>query len=99
MEIETTENDALAEVEIYSSPFCGFCYRAKRLLEDKGIEFTEFNVFADAAKRREMTDRAGGNRKVPQIFIDGEHIGGCDELYRLELENRLDTLLGLETGS
>ena len=89
----------MAKVEIYSSIFCGFCYRAKSLLKDKGVEITEFDVFADSAKRQEMTARAHGDRKVPQIFINGEHVGGCDELYQLEIENRLDALLGLDTGS
>ena len=89
----------MAEVEIYSSIFCGFCYRAKSLLKDKGVEFTEFDVVAHPARRREMIDRAHGDRKVPQIFINGEHVGGCDELYQLEIENRLDALLGLDAGS
>ena len=89
----------MAKVEIYSSMFCGFCYRAKKLLSDKGVDFTEFDVFAHPARRREMMDRADGDRKVPQIFIDGEHVGGCDELYQLEIENKLDALLGLKTGS
>ena len=89
----------MAEVEIYSSSFCGFCYRAKSLLKEKDVEFTEFDVVAHPAKRQEMMARAHGDRKVPQIFINGEHVGGCDELYQLEFENRLDGLLGLETGS
>lgn len=85
----------MAEVEIYSSIFCGFCYRAKSLLKEKGVEFTEFDVFAHPAKRQEMMARAHGDSKVPQIFINGEHVGGCDELYQLEFENKLDALLGL----
>ena len=89
----------MAEVEIYSSIFCGFCHSAKRLLREKGVEFTEFDVNADPAKRQEMTARSGGDRKVPQIFIDGKHVGGCDELYQLEIENRLDALLGVDAGS
>jgi glutaredoxin 3 len=88
----------LAKVEIYSSIFCGFCHRAKRLLKEKGVEFTEFDVVVHPANRREMVARAGGNRKVPQIFIDGEHVGGCDELFQLEIENKLDAMLGLDTG-
>ena len=89
----------MAEVEIYSSIFCGFCHKAKRLLRKKGVEFTQFDVVVHPARRREMVARAGGDRKVPQIFIDGEHVGGCDELHQLELENRLDALLGLDAGS
>ena len=92
------EEDTLAEVEIYSTIFCGFCYRAKSLLTKKGVEFTEFDVLAHPAKRQEMMTRAHGDRKVPQIFINGEHVGGCDELYQLELENKLDALLGLDAA-
>jgi glutaredoxin 3 len=80
-------------VEIYSSPFCGFCHAAKRLLSDKGVSFTEINVISQPEMRREMTQRAGGRRTVPQIFIGGRHVGGYDDLSELERAGKLDTLL------
>lgn len=83
----------MAQVEIYSSPFCGFCYRAKRLLEDKGVSFQEIDIMSNPERRPEMIKRAGGRSTVPQIFIDGRHIGGCDDIYDLESEGKLDPLL------
>jgi glutaredoxin 3 len=83
----------MAKIEIYTSPFCGYCHRAKHLLNKKGAAFTEFDVMMDAAKRDEMTARSNGGRTVPQIFIDGRHIGGCDDLYALDAEGGLDPLL------
>ena len=84
----------MSEVEIYSSMFCPFCSRAKRLLSVKGVAFTEIDVDFDPAKRRQMTERAGGRTSVPQIFIDGRHVGGCDDLYALDRDGKLDPLLG-----
>ena len=83
----------MAKVEVYSSMLCGFCYRAKKLLEQKGVAFTEIDVMAQPARRAEMVQRSGGRTSVPQIFIDDRHIGGCDELYDLESSNKLDGLL------
>jgi glutaredoxin 3 len=83
----------MAKVEIYSSLFCPYCARAKRLLEQKGIEYREIDVVADSSKRGEMTRRAGGRTSVPQIFINDTHVGGCDELYALERQGKLDRLL------
>ncbi len=83
----------MAKVEVYSSMFCGFCYRAKKLLEQKGVAFTEINVMANPARRAEMVQRSGGRTSVPQIFIDDHWVGGCDELYALESSNKLDPLL------
>ena len=83
----------MAHVEIYSSPLCGFCHRAKRLLSSKNISFKEINVLAQPAKRVEMTQRANGGRTVPQIFINKKHIGGSDELAALERAGKLDALL------
>lgn len=83
----------MAKVEVYSSMLCGFCYRAKKLLEQKGVAFTEIDVMVNPARRAEMVERSGGRTSVPQIFIDGRHIGGCDELYALEARDRLDGLL------
>lgn len=85
----------MAQVEIYTGMMCGFCAAAKRLLQKKGIEFAEFDVTWQPDKRAEMMQRSNGRRTVPQIFIDGEHIGGCDELYALEAAGELDTKLGL----
>jgi glutaredoxin 3 len=83
----------LANIEIYTSPYCGYCYRAKALLNEKGAAFTEIDVMADGARRAEMLARANGQRTVPQIFIDGRHIGGCDDLYALDSADKLDPLL------
>lgn len=83
----------MAKVEIYTSPFCGFCFKAKRLLDSKGVAFEEYDVMMNGALKGEMTDRAGGRSTVPQIFIDGKHIGGCDELHALEAAGKLDPLL------
>ena len=83
----------MKQVEIYTSPICGFCVRAKRLLDAKGVAYVERDVFAEPGARSEMVRRAEGRRTVPQIFIDGVGIGGCDELHALEREGRLDALL------
>ncbi|MBL4874225.1 MAG: glutaredoxin 3 [Rhodobacteraceae bacterium] len=80
-------------VEIYTTPICGYCTAAKRLLSNKGVEFTEYNVMTSPEKRTEMTQRSNGGRTVPQIFIDGKAIGGCDELFGLEGDNVLDKML------
>lgn len=80
-------------VEIYSSPLCGFCHAAKRLLSQKGVSFTEIDVLSDPARKPEMIERANGKRTVPQIFIDGAHVGGCDELYALDRAGKLDAML------
>lgn len=80
-------------VEIYTSPLCGFCHAAKRLLNQKGVSFTEYNVWTDPARKPEMIQRAGGRHTVPQIFIGPTHVGGCDELYALERAGKLDALL------
>lgn len=82
-----------AKVEIYTSEFCGYCFRAKRLLSRKGVAFSEFDVFAEPARRDEMIARAGGRTSVPQIFIGNRHIGGCDELHDLDAQGALDPLL------
>ena len=80
-------------VEIYTSPLCGFCHAAKRLLTRKGVAFHEINVLADPGRKPEMIERAGGRRTVPQIFIGDTHVGGCDDLFELEDEGKLDALL------
>ncbi len=83
----------MAKVEIYSSDWCPFCARAKNLLKKKGVAFEEINVDGNAEARRIMTERAGGNSMVPQIFIDGELIGGSDELVALDQMGELDKRL------
>ncbi len=85
----------MARVEIYSTLFCPYCARAKSLLEKKGVAFINIDVIEDTAKREEMVERSGGRQTVPQIFIDGEHIGGSDDLYALERAGMLDTKLGI----
>lgn len=80
-------------VEIYTTPTCGYCAAAKRLLRSKGAEFTETDVSTDPALRAAMMDRAGGRRTVPQIFIGGVHVGGCDDLYGLDDAGKLDPML------
>jgi glutaredoxin 3 len=80
-------------VEIYTSPLCGFCYAAKRLLKQKGINFSEIDVLSSPDRKPEMIKRANGGRTVPQIFIGDTHVGGCDELFALERAGQLDPLL------
>lgn len=80
-------------VEIYTSPLCGFCHAAKRLLNEKGVEFTEVDVLANPDRKPEMIQRANGGRTVPQIFIGETHVGGCDDLFALERAGKLDALL------
>jgi len=85
----------MAKVEIYSTLFCPYCARAKSLLERKGVKYTNIDIIEDSAKRDEMLDRSGGRTSVPQIFIDGEHIGGFDDLYALDRAGKLDKKLGV----
>ncbi|MCS7266440.1 MAG: glutaredoxin 3 [Geminicoccaceae bacterium] len=83
----------MAKVEIYTSPFCPYCWRAKRLLADKGVAFEEIDLWREPERRAEMIARAQGRTTVPQIFIDGRAIGGSDELFALERAGELDRLL------
>ena len=85
----------MAKIELYTTMFCPYCARARNLLQKKGVSFTDIGVMGDDDKREEMIARAGGRRTVPQIFIDGRHIGGSDELAALDREDKLDPLLGL----
>ncbi len=82
-----------AKVEIYTTKVCPYCVRAKALLEKKGVAFAEYDVTNDPERRAEMVRRAHGRRTVPQIFIGGRHVGGCDDLYALERAGELDSLL------
>lgn len=83
----------MKSVEIYTSPLCGFCHAAKRLLKEKGVSFSEVDVLQHPDRKSEMIDRAGGGRTVPQIFVGDIHIGGCDDLYDLERAGKLDDVL------
>ena len=83
----------MKSVEIYTTPICGFCSAAKRLLNSKNVSFLEINVMVDPNSRIEMIKRANGSRTVPQIFIGNEHIGGCDDLHALENAGKLDAVL------
>ena len=85
----------MARVEIYSTMFCPYCARAKSLLSRKGVTFENIDVIEQPGRREEMLKRAGGRTSVPQIFIDGEHIGGADELVALDRAGKLDAKLGL----
>ena len=83
----------MARIELYTSPTCGYCHAAKRLLAEKGASYEETDVTADPAKRSEMMQRANGGRTVPQIFIDGRHIGGFTDMAALDRQGKLDPLL------
>ncbi|HET7816625.1 MAG TPA: glutaredoxin 3 [Sphingomicrobium sp.] len=83
----------MPRVEIYVKTTCPYCYRAQRLLEDKGVAYETYVLEWGSPLREEMIQRAGGRSTVPQIFIDGRHIGGCDDLYALERQGRLEQLL------
>lgn len=82
----------MAKIEIYTTPWCGYCARAKHLLESKGAAYDEMDVMEDSAKRDEMRSRSR-RTTVPQIFINGQHIGGSDELHALDRAGKLDPLL------
>jgi glutaredoxin 3 len=84
---------SVANVEIYTKTFCGYCWRARELLKAKGVEYQEYVIDGDGIKRQEMIQRASGRTTVPQIFIDGRHIGGCSDLVALEREGSLSALL------
>lgn len=83
----------MPKVEIYTKLTCGFCYRAKKLLEMKKVPYEEYSVDVGGAKKAEMVERTGGRMTVPQIFINGQYVGGCDELMALEYQGKLDELL------
>ena len=83
----------MAKVEMYTKMFCPFCVRAKSLLERKGVNVDEISVDRGGELKQEMIQRAGGRMTVPQIFIDGRHVGGCDDLFELEGGGKLDELL------
>ncbi len=83
----------MAQVEIYTKGTCPYCARARRLLEDKGARYDEYEISTDPDKRAEMIQRSNGRSTVPQIFIDGRHVGGSDDLAELERRGQLDPML------
>jgi glutaredoxin 3 len=82
-----------ANVEIYIWTTCPFCVKAKKLLDGKGVKYTEYNLDGDEAGRDKMALRTGGSKSVPQIFIDGIHVGGCDAIHALDRAEKLDPML------
>ncbi|AHM03362.1 Glutaredoxin, GrxC [Roseibacterium elongatum DSM 19469] len=83
----------MSTIEIYTSPFCGFCHAAKRMLQSKGLSFVEYDVMQDPSKRTEMLQRANGRHTVPQIFVGAHHIGGYDDMAALERDGKLDPII------
>lgn len=83
----------MAQIEIYTRPMCGFCAAAKNLLKTKDVSFAEFDCWKDPSRKEEMIQRSNGGRTFPQIFINGTHVGGCDDLMALERAGKLDPLL------
>ena len=85
----------MQRIEIYTSSTCGYCFAAKRLLNQKGVSYEEINIQMDPERRAEMIARAAGQRSVPQIFIGAQHIGDCDQLFNLERTGKLDAMLAV----
>jgi glutaredoxin 3 len=85
----------VVKIEIYTSPICGFCNAAKRLLEKKGVAYEEIDVMMEPAKREEMAERSGGGTSVPQIFVGGKYLGDCTEIMEMDQEGALDARLGV----
>jgi glutaredoxin 3 len=83
----------MPQITVYSGPNCPYCVRAKSLLKSKGVAFNEIDVKADPAQMEIMLEKASGQRTIPQIFINGRHVGGCDDLYALDAAGELDALL------
>ncbi|HYH18659.1 MAG TPA: glutaredoxin 3 [Azospirillum sp.] len=85
----------MADVVIYTTPFCPYCTRAKRLLDSKGVTYEEIDLYMHPGRRDEMVQRAQGRTTVPQVFIDGKPFGGSDDIHALDRAGKLDPLLGL----
>lgn len=85
----------MPEIEIYTQPWCPFCERAVHILSTKGVEFTEINAPHGSAERVQARERSGGRTTVPQIFVGGRHVGGCDDLVALDRAGKLNAMLGL----
>ncbi len=88
-----------ANVEIYTWQTCPFCMRAKMLLWWKGVNYTEYKIDGDEEARNKMAVRSNGRRSLPQIFVNDQHIGGCDDIYQLNTQAQLDTLLAQSSAS
>lgn len=88
----------MADIEIYTTPLCPYCARAKRLLDRKGVSYAEIDLWTEPGRRSEMLERAAGRRTVPQIFIDGQGIGGSDDLHALDAAGKLDGMLFADGG-
>lgn len=89
----------MANITIYTRGFCGYCHRAKKLLDQKGLVYTEIDAGMNAQKKAEMVERSGGRMTFPQVFIGSSHVGGSDELHALEREGKLDALLAAASDS
>jgi glutaredoxin 3 len=85
----------MLDIEIYTQPWCPFCERAMHILTTKGVKFREIDAPGGSVARREATDRSGGRTSVPQIFVGGTHIGGCDDMVALDRTGKLNAILGL----
>jgi len=83
----------MPQIEVYTQPMCPYCARVVRLLTEKGVSFEEINAPGGSAERQKATERSGGRSTVPQVFIDGRHIGGCDDMLALDRQGKLDPLL------
>src|SRR5436305_3635545 len=99
MLLSRSERDMTAAIEIYTRPGCGYCSAARSLLTRKKAEFTEYNVAINPTLHQQMWDRAGAGSTFPQIFINQTHVGGCDELYALDRQGKLDSMLAGERAS
>jgi glutaredoxin 3 len=85
----------MAKIEIFTQTFCPYCARAKKLLSAKGVQFEEIDLFVEPARKKEMVERSGGAKTVPQVFVDGKHIGDCEGIHALDARGELDKALGL----
>ncbi len=83
----------MADITVYSKDYCPYCVKAKALLKRKGVAFSEIDITYDEALQKEMVEKSGGRKTVPQIFIDGKSVGGCDDLYALDKAGQLDGML------
>ena len=91
--IQDCDEFIMAKIEIYTKATCPYCIRAKKLLDMKGVDYCDYEISGDEEKRAEMIQRANGRTTVPQVFIDGEHVGGSDDLMQLEMSGKLDERL------
>ncbi len=95
-EVKMTQYGEASKIVIYTTSYCPYCVKAKRLLDQKDVSYKEINVEDNLELRQELVKKSGGRKTVPQIFINDQHIGGCDDLYALEEKNELDKIIGLK---